>query len=50
VQVKRGDKWESTVVETGVTDGSVTEIKSGLQEGDVVQVTPTRLETAPATH
>ena len=38
VHVKRGEDWETAVVETGVSDGSYTEIKTGLKEGDVVQV------------
>lgn len=38
VKVQRGNSWVSTPVETGLSDGVVVEIKSGLNEGDVVQV------------
>jgi len=38
VKVLRSGNWVDTVVETGISDGQYTEIKSGLQEGDTVQV------------
>lgn len=38
VKVLRNGKWVDTVVETGISDGQYMEIKSGLQEGDTVQV------------
>ena len=40
VEVQRGGKWQPTIVELGMSDGHYTEIKSGLQQGDVVQVKP----------
>lgn len=39
VNVKSGDTWVSKPVETGITDGALIEIKSGLAEGDTVKVT-----------
>ncbi len=41
VNVKSGDKWIATPVELGLSDGALVEIKSGLKEGDVVQVVTT---------
>lgn len=38
VKVLRNGDWVPMVVETGITDGQYTEIKSGLKEGDTVQV------------
>jgi len=38
VKVLRGGHWEAAVVETGISDGQYTEIKSGLNEGETVQV------------
>ncbi|MBS1721786.1 MAG: efflux RND transporter periplasmic adaptor subunit [Armatimonadetes bacterium] len=38
VQVDQGGKWAKAVVETGVSDGALIEIKSGLKEGDTVRV------------
>lgn len=40
VHVLKGDDWVPTVVEVGLSGGGYTEIKSGLAEGDTVQVTP----------
>jgi Cu(I)/Ag(I) efflux system membrane fusion protein len=40
VKVLRGNDWSPTVVEVGMSGGGYTEIKSGLNEGDTVQVTP----------
>lgn len=40
VNVQRSGKWEKVPVEVGVSDGQFTEIKSGVKEGDTVQVTP----------
>ena len=40
VKVLKDGKWMPTVVEVGLSGGGYTEIKSGLNEGDVVQVTP----------
>lgn len=38
VNVLKGSKWLSTPVETGISDGTLVEIRSGLSEGDTVQV------------
>ena len=38
VHVQRGTDWVSTKVELGLSDGALTEVKSGLAEGDVVRV------------
>lgn len=39
VRVQSADgKWTPTLVETGLSDGEYVEIKSGLKEGDTVQV------------
>lgn len=40
VQVQRGAEWVKTPVETGLTDGVMIEIRSGLKEGETVKVTP----------
>jgi macrolide-specific efflux system membrane fusion protein len=40
VQVQRNGKWETVPVEVGVTDGQFTQIKSGVNEGETVKVTP----------
>jgi membrane fusion protein, macrolide-specific efflux system len=42
VRVLRNDEWQVAVVEVGLTDGNFTEIRSGLQEGDTVQVPAAR--------
>lgn len=39
VKVQKGPDWISRSVETGLSDGNLIEIKSGLAEGDIVQVT-----------
>ena len=36
MEVKEGDKIRPAVIETGVTDGSIVQIISGLKEGDEV--------------
>lgn len=38
VHVQRGTEWVATTVELGLSDGALTEVKSGLSEGDVVRV------------
>lgn len=43
VKVMVGGNWDTRVVEIGLSDGHYTEIKSGLKEGDVVQVRPNLL-------
>jgi HlyD family secretion protein len=40
VKVLEGENWVARVVELGMSDGKYTEIKSGLKEGETVQVTP----------
>lgn len=40
VNIRRGDEWRQRVVEIGLSDGKYTEIRSGLEEGDVVQANP----------
>ena len=40
VSVLRGGTWRQVVVERGLSDGRYTEIKSGLQPGETVRVTP----------
>jgi HlyD family secretion protein len=39
VQVLEGENWVPHVVETGASDGTYVEIKSGVKEGDTVRVT-----------
>lgn len=43
VDVLRGGRWQSVVVEIGLSDGRYTAIRSGLNEGDTVKVTPSIL-------
>jgi hypothetical protein len=38
VDVMTNGKWLARLVTTGLTDGFLTEIKDGLEEGDVVRV------------
>jgi hypothetical protein len=38
VMVQSGSDWVQKPVEVGLTDGALIEIKSGLQEGDVVKI------------
>lgn len=40
VKIKQGDKWNTRVVETGLSDGKYIEIKSGLKAGDTVLLNP----------
>jgi RND family efflux transporter MFP subunit len=40
VNVMRGGKWEAAIVEIGMSDGKYTQVKSGLKEGETVQVKP----------
>jgi multidrug efflux pump subunit AcrA (membrane-fusion protein) len=40
VQVLRNGNWQTEVVEVGLTGNQYTEIKSGLQEGETILVTP----------
>ncbi len=40
VKVLEDGKWKPEVVEIGMSDGNFVEIKSGVQEGDSVQVVP----------
>ncbi len=49
VKVQRGGAWQQVSVETGVSDGHFTQLKSGVKEGDTVQVTPNLLNAATLT-
>jgi len=40
VRVLKGQEWQVRIVEPGLSDGKYTQIKSGVQEGETVQVTP----------
>jgi len=40
VNVVRGGRHQAQVVEVGISDGHYTAIKSGLKEGETVEVTP----------
>lgn len=40
VKLRAGGEWRTRVIETGLTDGEYTEVKSGLNEGDTVQANP----------
>lgn len=40
VKVRVGKGWHRRLIETGLSDGKYTEVKSGLQEGDIVQTNP----------
>lgn len=40
VRVREGNEWRTRSVETGLSDGEYTEIRSGLSAGDVVLVNP----------
>jgi RND family efflux transporter MFP subunit len=42
VQVLENGEWRPRVVEIGMSDGQFTEVRSGLQEGETVQVRPSR--------
>ena len=42
VMVKRGDKWTETGVKTGWRSESKVEIVSGVSQGDVIELNPTR--------
>jgi multidrug efflux pump subunit AcrA (membrane-fusion protein) len=43
VQVLRNGQWRQAVVETGITDGQYTEVRSGVRDGEVVRVRRIRL-------
>jgi RND family efflux transporter MFP subunit len=47
VKVLRGGKWQATVVETGLSDGTYVQVKSGLKKDETIQVTPNVLNAAP---
>ncbi len=47
VQVQKGSEWVSTFVEPGISDGALIEIKSGLEEGQVVKVVAPAVAPAP---
>lgn len=48
VKVKVGDKIEERTVRAGLTDGSRTEIVSGVEEGELVIVPTPQVRTTPA--
>lgn len=47
VYVKNGDAWVETEIVTGLTDGALIEIKSGLKEGSVVRLDREPSEPGP---
>lgn len=47
VMVKNGEQWVETPVATGLTDGVVMEIRSGLSEGQEVQVAQSAAVSPP---
>ncbi|GEM_PF-6783104 len=48
VKVKVGDQVEERMVRTGLTDGSRTEILSGVEEGETVIIPQQQVRTSPA--
>jgi RND family efflux transporter MFP subunit len=48
VRVLRNGTWTPVVVEVGVSDGTYTQIKSGVQKGETVQVTPSLIKGSAA--
>jgi len=40
VKLREGKEWRQRIVEIGLSDGNYTQIKSGLNEGDVVMTNP----------
>lgn len=40
VKLREGKEWRQRIVEVGLSDGNYTQIKSGLEEGDVVMTNP----------
>ncbi len=44
VSIQVGDQWEPRHVVTGLSDGMFTEIRSGVEEGEVVRV---QMQVAP---
>lgn len=49
VKVFRGGAWQVVSVEPGVSDGRFTQVKSGLKDGETVQVTPNLVNAASLT-
>jgi RND family efflux transporter MFP subunit len=43
VEVRRGGTWERVPVQLGLSDGTYTEIRQGVREGEEVRVTPSLL-------
>lgn len=43
--VKSGTEWVERIIEIGLSDGALTEVKSGLKEGDVVRVNAQTIST-----
>ena len=46
VKAMRGGQWQTVVVDAGISDGEYVQIKSGLQPGETIQVTPNILRAA----
>ena len=46
VSVLRNGQWQPVVVDAGITDGKYIQIKSGIQPGETVKVTPDLLHAA----
>ena len=40
VKLREGKEWRQRIVEIGLSDGKYTQIKSGLEEGDIVMTNP----------
>ena len=40
VKLREGKEWRQRIVEIGLSDGEYTQIKSGLEEGDIVMTNP----------
>ncbi len=40
VKLQEGKEWKQRIVEIGLSDGKYTEIKSGLEEGNIVKTNP----------
>ncbi len=48
VKVKVGDQVEERPVRTGLTDGSRTEVLSGVEEGETVIIPQQQVRTSPS--
>ncbi len=43
--LKQGDSTQPVPITTGLSDGSITEVTSGVQEGDIIAIVPTAVRT-----